>query len=146
MTKKEKITRIDKAIKDTKTELAIIQQEKQTATDSPEKLVMAEKKERRIAERINALERAKAAVDYKPPELSDKEELLQSFKRYAEEHAAKVSKVQDSIKAAEAERAEIDQGLQSAAEDCDTAKTVELSEKKTEGKASLHICKKCWNV
>ncbi len=137
MTGKDKIAELEKAISEKRAELAAVQQEKKSAADSPKRLVLAEKKERRIAGQIKALESARAAATYTPPEPTDREELLQGFKRYAEEHAAKVRKVQDGIKAAEADRAAAVQGLQQAAEECDTEKTVELSEKKAETESRL---------
>lgn len=137
MTEKSKIAELETAISEKRAELATVQQEKREAADSPERLVMAEKKERRIAGQIKALEGAKAAATYTPPEPTDREELLQGFKRYATEHAAKVRKVEDSIKAAEADRAAAVRGLQQAAEDCDTEKTVELSEKKADAESRL---------
>ena len=45
----EKIAELEKAISDTREELAAVRQEKKAAADSPERLVLAEKQERRIA-------------------------------------------------------------------------------------------------
>lgn len=137
MIDKQKLAEIEKAINDTQTELAAIQQEKKAAVSNPERLVLAEKQERRTLERLEALKRTKTAATFMPPEPTDKEELLRDFKRYATEHAAKVQKVKNSIQAAEAERLAAIRGLQQAAEDCDTEKTVELSEKKAELESRL---------
>ena len=102
MADKSRIAELDKAIKDTRAELAAIQQEKQAAANDPERLVLAEKRERRTSGTLAALERAKA-----------------------------------SIAAAEREQRETARALQQAAVDCDTEKTVELSEKQVELESRL---------
>lgn len=132
MADKEKIAELDKAIKGKRAELAKVQQEKAAAVNDPERLVLAEKHERSITGQLQALEQAKAAAEYKPPEPTDREELLHPLQRYRDEKAAKVRKVEQTITAAERERAAVLAGLQRAAEDCDTEKTVELSEKRGE--------------
>ena len=63
MADKDRIAELDKAIKDTRAELAAIQREKQTAANDPERLVLAEKRERRTSGTLDALERAGA---YRP--------------------------------------------------------------------------------
>jgi len=137
MADKNRIAELDKAIKDTRAELAAIQREKQAAANDPERLVLAEKRERRTAGALAALERAKAAAEYKPPEPTDKAELLAGFQKYRDAKAGKVAKVAASIAAAEQEQRETARALQQAAEDCDTEKTVELSEKRGELESRL---------
>lgn len=137
MADKNRIAELDKAIKDTRAELAAIQREKQAAANDPERLVVAEKRERRTSGTLAALERAKAAAEYTPPEPTDRAELLAGFQKYRDAKAGKVAKVAASIAAAERERAETDRALQRAAEDCDTEKTVELSEKRVELESKL---------
>ena len=137
MADKDRIAELDKAIKDTRAELAAIQREKQTAANDPERLVLAEKRERRTSGTLDALERAKAAAEYTPPEPTDRAELLAGFQKYRDAKAGKVAKVAASIAAAERELAETDRALQQAAEDCDTEKTVELSEKRGELESKL---------
>lgn len=131
-----RIAKLDKAIKDTRAELAAIQREKLAAADNPERLVLAEKRERRTSGTLAALERAKAAAEYTPPEPTDRADLLAGFQKYRDAKAGKVARVAASI-AAERERAETDRALQRAAEDCDTEKTVELSEKRGELESRL---------
>lgn len=111
MTDKNKIAELNKAIKDTRAELAAIQKEKQAATDNPERLVLVEKRERRAAGTLAALEQAKAAAEYKPPEPTDRAELLTCFQKYRDAKAGKVAKVTASIAAAERERREITHAL-----------------------------------
>ena len=137
MTDKKKIAELDKAIKDTRAELAAVQQEKKTAVNDAERLVLAEKKERRIAGTLAALEQAKTAATYTPPEPTDRAELLAGFQKYRDAKAEKVAKVAAEIQAAERERAQISRDLQQAAEDCDTGKTVELSERRAELESKL---------
>ena len=122
MADKDRIAELDKAIKDTRAELAAIQREKQAAANDPERLVLAEKRERRTSGTLAALERAKAAAEYTPPEPTDRAELLAGFQKYRDAKAGKVAKVAASIAAAERERAETDRALQRAAEDCNTEK------------------------
>lgn len=137
MADKDRIAELDKAIKDTRAELAAIQREKQTAANDPERLVLAEKRERRTSGTLAALERAKAAAEYKPPEPTDRAELLAGFQKYRDAKAGKVAKVAASIAAAEREQRETARALQQAAVDCDTEKTVELSEKQVELESRL---------
>lgn len=137
MADKNKIAELDKAIKDTWAELAAIQKEKQAAADNPERLVLAEKRERRVAGTLAALEQAKAAAEYKPPEPTDRAELLTGFQKYRDAKAGKVAKVAASIAAAEREQRETARALQQAAIDCDTEKTVELSGKRVELESKL---------
>ena len=139
MANKEQIIKLENAIKDSQSELATIRQEKQNAADNPEQLVMIEKKESRITKRLHALERAKKAAEYKPTAPTDQEELLQGFMQYAEEHSVKIRKVQNDINAAKDEHAKVIQGLQKAAEECDTEKTLELSDKKADIENKLNI-------
>ena len=137
MADKDRIAELDKAIKDTRAELAAIQREKQTAANDPERLVLAEKRERRTSGTLDALERAKAAAEYTPPEPTDRAELLAGFQKYRDAKAGKVAKVAASIAAAEREQRETARALQQAAVDCDTEKTVELSEKQVELESRL---------
>lgn len=139
MANKEQIIKLENAIKDSQSELATIRQEKQNAADNPEQLVMIKKKESRITKRLHALERAKKTAEYKPAAPTDQEELLQGFMHYAEEHSEKMRKVQDDIIAAKDEHAKVMQGLQKAAEECDTEKTLELSDKKSDIENKLNI-------
>ena len=137
MTEKSKIAELEKAISEKRAELAAVQQEKKAAADSPERLVLAEKQERRIAVQINALERAKAAAEYKPPEPTDFAELLLGLQDYMDEKAEKEAKAAAAIEAANREEREIERALQQAADDCDAKKTVELAEKRTELQSRL---------
>lgn len=137
MADKKKITELDKAIKDTRAELTAVQQEKAVAANDAGRLVLAEKKERRIAGTLTALEQAKAAATYTPPEPTDRAELMAGFQKYREAKAEKVAKVAAEIRTAERERAQISRDLQQAAKDCDTKKTVELSEKRAELESKL---------
>ncbi len=134
---KRKIAELEKAIKDTREELAAVQQEKKAAADNPERLVLAEKQERRIAGTLAALERAMAAATYKPPEPTDLSELLMGLQDYMDEKAEKEAKASAAIEAAQNEEWEIEQALQQAATDCDAEKTVELAEKRTELQSKL---------
>ncbi|CAK7050449.1 MAG: hypothetical protein BACD_02464 [Bacteroides rodentium] len=141
MAEKGKIAELEKAIKDTREELAAVQQEKKAAADSPERLVLAEKQERRIAGTLAALERAKAAATYKPPEPTDLTEVLMGLQDYMDEKAEKEAKAAAAIEAAKREEREIEHALQQAAADCDAEKTVELAEKRTELQSRLkHLC------
>lgn len=137
MTDKKKIAELDKAIKDTRAELAAVQQEKEVAADNPEQLVLTEKRERRITEALTALEQAKNAATYTPPIPTDRAELMQGFQKYRNEKADKLAKVNAAINAAEREQRAIAHALQQAAEDCNTEKTVELSEKRAELESKL---------
>lgn len=137
MADRKRIAELDKAIKDTRAELAAVQQEKTAAANDAGRLVLAEKKERRIAETLAALEQAKAAATYTPPEPTDRAELMAGFQKYRDAKAEKVAKVAAEIRTTEQERAQIFRDLQQAAEDCDTEKTVELSEKRAELESKL---------
>ncbi len=137
MAGKDKITELDRAISDTRAELAAIRQEKKEAAGNPERLVLAEKQERRIAGTLAALERAKAAATYKPPEPTDCAELLAGLQDYMDDKAEKEAKAATAIEAAKREAREIELALQQAAEDCDAEKTVELAEKREELQSKL---------
>lgn len=137
MADKNRIAELEKAIKDTRSELAAVQQEKKVAANDPERLVLAEKRERRIAETLAALEHTKAVATYRPPEPTDCAELLFALQDYMDEKAEKVEKVAVSIEEAKREAQEIELALQQAAEDCDAEKTVELAEKRTELQSRL---------
>lgn len=71
------------------------------------------------------------------PEPTDRAELLTGFQKYRDAKTGKVAKVAAYIAAAEREQREITRALQQAAEDCDTEKTVELSEKRVELESKL---------
>lgn len=147
MVGKDKIAELNKAIKDTQTELTKVRQEKQAAANNPEQLVLAEKKERRIYGQLKSLENAKTVAEYTPPEPTDRAELLQPLQRYYDEKTAKVRKVEQSIKDTEQEQRETANAIQQAAKDCDTEKTVELSEKRTELNSKLkHLQEMCQRV
>ncbi|MCX4296786.1 MAG: hypothetical protein OSJ73_07110 [Lachnospiraceae bacterium] len=133
----EKIAELEKTISDTREELAAVRQEKKAAADSPERLVLAEKQERRIAGTLAALERAKAAATYKPPEPTDCAELLMGLSGYMDEKAEKEAKAAAAIEEARREEREIERALQQAAADCDAEKTVELAEKREELQSRL---------
>lgn len=137
MADKKKIAELDKAIKDTREELAAIQQEKKAAADSPERLALIEKQERRKAEILATLERTKAAATYKPAEPTDYAEFLTVLTGYMDDKAEKVEKVAATIRDTEKGLQGIERDLQKAAADCDTEKTVELAEKQTELKSCL---------
>lgn len=137
MADKSKVAKLDKAIKDTRAELAAIRKEKQAAVNDPERLVLMEKRERRTAGTLAALEQAKTVTEYSPPEPTDRAELLAGFQKYRDAKEDKVAKVAAKISAAEREQRETARALQQAAEDCDTEKTVELSEKRDELESRL---------
>lgn len=137
MAGKSKIEELEKAISEKRAELEAARQEKKAAAGSPERLVLAEKQERRTAEALAALERAKAAATYKPPEPTDCAELLMGLSGYMDEKAEKEAKAAAAIEAARHEEREIERALQQAAADCDAEKTVELSEKRAELQSRL---------
>ncbi len=139
MVDKQRIAEIDKAISDTRAELAAIRQEKATAEadNDPERLVLAEKQERRKVEALAALERTMTAATYKPPEPTDCAEFLFALYDYMDEKAEKEAKAAAAVDAAKREAQEIEQALQQAAADCDPEKTVELSGKREEVKSKL---------
>lgn len=132
MAAKSKITELEKAIKDARAELTAIQQEKERAADDPAQLVQAEKQERRIEAQLKALEKTKAAATYTLPEPTDQAELLAGFQKYREGHAGKIAAVKASIAEAEQEWRAVMDGLERAANECDTKKTLELSEQKAD--------------
>ncbi|MCD8089827.1 MAG: hypothetical protein LUD81_04265 [Clostridiales bacterium] len=132
MIDKTKITKLERAIKGKQEELKQVQAEKQKAAEDSAALVLAEKQERRITEQIKALKEAKQAVEYRPPEPTDKAELLRVFDKYYSAKAAKVQKVTGEIKAAENRLITVNRGLQLAAVEADTEKTVELSGEKAD--------------
>ncbi len=136
MAEKSKIAELEKAISDTRAELEAARQEKEAA-DSPERLVLAEKQERRTAGTLAALERAKAAATYKPLEPTDCAELLMGLSGYMDEKAEKEAKAAAAIEEARREEREIERALQQAAADCDAEKTVDLAEKRTELQSRL---------
>ena len=139
MVDKQRIAEIDKAISDTRAELAAIRQEKAAAEadNDPERLVLAEKQERRKVEALAALERTMTAATYKPPVPTDRAELLQGFQKYRDEKAAKLAKVNAAIRAAEREQQDTANALHRATAHCDTEKAVELSEKRAELESRL---------
>lgn len=137
MAGKDKIAELDKAINSTKAELEAIQQEKKAAAADPERLVLAEKRERRTAGTLAALEQTRAAAAYKPPEPTDCAELLLALQDYMDAKAEKEAKAAAAIDATERELLEIERSLQQAAEDCDAEKSVELAERKTELESRL---------
>lgn len=137
MAEKKKIAELDKAIESTRTELSSIQQEKQAAEDDPERLVLAEKRERRAAQTLEALERAKAAAEYRPPEPTDCAELLAGLQDYMDDKAEKELKAQEAVETVRQELREIENALQQAAADCDAVKTVELAERRGELQSKL---------
>lgn len=137
MAGKDKITELDKAINGTKAELDAIQQEKKAAAADPARLVLAEKRERRTAGTLAALEQTRAAAAYRPPEPTDCAELLLGLQDYMDEKAEKEAKAATAIEAAERELQEAERALQQAAEDCDPEKAVELAEKRTELQSRL---------
>lgn len=141
MAGKDKIAELEKAISNTRAELAAVRQEKQAAADSPERLVLAEKQERRITGSLAALERARAAATYKPPEPTDLTELLMGLQDYMDEKAEKEAKAAAAIEVSKREEREMERALQQAAAECDAEKTVELAEKRTELQSRLkHLC------
>lgn len=87
---------MDKAINDTQVELAAAQQEKEAVANNKGRLVLTEKKERRIAETLTALEQAKAAATYTPAG-ADRPQ-------YRDTKAKKVAKVAAEIRTAEREQ------------------------------------------
>lgn len=137
MAGKDKIMELDRAISDTRAELSAIRQEKKEAAGNPERLVLAEKQERRIAGTLAALERAKAAATYKPPEPTDCAELLAGLQDYMDDKAEKELKAREAVEAVQQELREIENALQQAAADCDAVKTVELAERRGELQSKL---------
>lgn len=137
MADKSKFAELDKAIKGKRAELDKVRKEKAEAGENPEKLVLAEKHERQLAAQISALEQARAAAEYRPPEPTDRAELLKCLQRYRDEKAAKVQKVAQDIQDAEQEITAVGWGLQRAAKLCDTEKAVELSEKRDDLQSRL---------
>ncbi len=132
MTEQVKISELEKAIEDTRKALTNTQQEKKAAANDPERLVLAEKQERRINEQLKALEKTKTATTYTPPEPTDRAELMTGFQKYRDAKEEKLKAVNTSILTTEREHREITAGLKQAAEDCAIEKTLELSERKTE--------------
>lgn len=137
MAEKKKLAEFDKAIGEKRAELKQARQEKQAAAQDPERLVLAEKAERRISGQLQGLEAARAAAAYTPPAPSDAEELLRGLQKYRDAHAAKVEQVRASIAEAEAERREIDVALHRAAVECDAAQTVDLTDQRRDNAAKL---------
>lgn len=135
MADKKQISEIDKAINQKRAELAKAQQKNTVAAHSPEQMVQAAKAQRRLSEQVQALERAKELASYIPPELSDRDELLQPLAKYAEEHSTRIRKVQAQIRQAEQEQDDLEAGLRQAAVDCDVEQTVKLTEQKADNAA-----------
>lgn len=137
MAEKKKIAELDKAIESTRAELSAIRQEKQAAEDDPERLVLKEKRERRAAQTLEALERAKAAAEYRPPEPTDCAELLLVLQDYRDAKAEKQAAVAASIQAAQQEERETALAFQHAVDTCDTEQAVQLAEKRSELQSKL---------
>lgn len=137
MADKSKIAELDKAIKSKRAELDKARQEKAAAENDASRLVLAEKHERRLAGQLQALEQAKAAAEYVPPEPSDREELLKPLQRYYDNKATKERKAAEAVQATERELVAVKLGLRKATEDCDAEKTVVLSEKRDELESRL---------
>ena len=135
----ERIENIRQAIIKAQAEVDSLQQEKAAAfdADDPEGLANIDKHLERANSTLAALEKAMEAAAYTPPAMTDKEELLQGLKKYAQEKDTKTAKVKNAIKAARREQARIEAALQQAAIDCDTEKTITLSGDKAENEKKL---------
>lgn len=123
---------ITKAIEAAKKELETARKEAKAAADNPEKRVTAEKHEKKAAAQIAALEQAKAAAEYIPPEPTDKAELLEGLDKYKAEKAAKITNAKNTITKLQQEAAQIAGALQEATEAADAEKVISLSEQRDE--------------
>lgn len=137
MADKKRLAELDKVITEKRAELKQAQREKRAAAQDPERLVLAEKAERRISGQLQGLEAARAAAAYTPPAPSDAAELLHGLQRYRDAHAAKAEQVRASIAEAEAERREIEAALHRAAVECNAALTVDLTDRRRDNAAKL---------
>lgn len=135
MTDKKRIAELDAAIKERSAALSEAKQAVKSAAGDPERLVLAEKVARRISAELQALAQAKAAARYKPPEPTDRDELLQGLQKYYAAHDDRLSKARQAIASADREKAELEAGLQQAAKDCDTEATINLSVRKSDNEA-----------
>lgn len=120
---------IEKAITAKEAELSALATERKAAeaAGDAQKTVEAEKKERRAAAQLDALKTAHRAATYTPPEPTDREELLKPLQKYQQAYNERLQTIRDSIAEADRMAAEIEKGLQEAAEKADTDQTLLLS-------------------
>lgn len=123
---------LKKAIAAKQAEIESIAEEIKAAAGDAAQTVAAEKKARRARAELAALETAHRAATYTPPEPTDRAELLQGLDKYEAEHKARIDKIKAEIAAADKEAAQIETGLQDAAEKADAKKTISLSGRKEE--------------
>lgn len=135
--KNGKIEQIEKAIADAKKEQTAARQAVKAAASDPEKRVRAEKHEKKIAAQIAALEQAKAAAEYIPPEPADKAELLECLTPYKAGKAEKIEKAEKTIADLQQERQQIAAALQEATGAADAGKVISLSEQRDENAKKL---------
>lgn len=128
---------IKKAIAGKEAELDACAKERQAAEAAGDalKLVEAEKRERTAAAQLDALKEAYRAATYKPPEPTDREELLKPLQKYMDEYNARLQKISDSMAEIDRAAAEIEKGLRDAAEKADTQATAILSAQRMENNA-----------
>ena len=138
MTKKTQsgAEQLQAAITAKQAEIETIGQEVKAAAGDVAAVVAAEKKDRRARAELEALQTAYKAATYQPPEPTDTEELLKGLLPYQEKYNQRLDTIRESIAEADRNAAEIEKGLQDAAEQADAKKTILLSGQKEENKAA----------
>ena len=126
-----------KALTEKQAALDAIPEELEAASGDVVKTVAIEKKARRLKADISALETAYRAATYRPPEPTDKEELLQGLKKYEEAHQARIDSIKADIAKLKEVADQIERDLNQAAMDADATATIELSGKREENSAAL---------
>ncbi len=135
-TTNNKVADIERAIKAKEKEIAEIMNEKEAAADDAVKLVEAEKKERRAKSELEALQTVYNAATYTPPAPTDQQELLAGLNKYQEIWDDRVKLIRVKISEVDAETAEVEKALDKATEEADTNRTIELSNRRNENKAT----------
>lgn len=131
-----KAAEIKKAIEAKQEEIAAIEKEKEAAADNVAELVAVEKKERRAKSELEALKTAYTAATYTPPAPTDLQELLAGLDKYKKAWNDRTNSIKAKIAELNAEAVEIERGLDKAAEEADTAKTLELANRREENKVA----------
>ncbi|MBR3422821.1 MAG: hypothetical protein IKG98_12300 [Ruminococcus sp.] len=135
-TNNNKAADIERAIKAKEKEIVAIMTEKEAAANDAVKLVAAEKKERRAKSELEALQTVYKAATYTPPAPTDQQELLAGLIKYQEIWDDRVKLIKVKISEIDAEAAEIEKALEQAAETADAERTIELSNRRNEIKAT----------